>query len=169
MTITLVIDGSAKGNIIGAGLVVYYPYKSSPRIESFHQILTCPATSSLAEFFALRKAFEWIQTTNPKEPIEIITDSMEVATKIPKEQIPINLLPLYKSITSQNKLNIQQAKPIHAKIILLAHNASRAYLHRKTELSLQEKKGYPPLVNLFGFVSIKMNWNGGLLQKMGFF
>jgi ribonuclease HI len=128
MTITLCIDGSAKANMIGAGLVIYHPDYPSPLIKSFHQTLNHCSTSSLAELLALQKALEWIQAANPTHPIQIVTDSMEVAIKTLQGNLPDHLMGLFLSIQTNYSLSIQQAQPIHEKMILLAHNASRSYL-----------------------------------------
>jgi ribonuclease HI len=130
--ITIFIDGSAKENMIGAGLVV--DTSDSPLfVGSFDQTLNGTASSSQAEFFALQKALQWIESANPNQPIAIFTDSMEVVDKTERGMIPYFLKDLYKQITYNYSISIKHALSDHESMILKAHNASRSYITKTVE------------------------------------
>ncbi len=126
----LFIDGSAKHHFIGAGLIIVSPHQESPLRYSYHMRLTQLATSTHAEFFALRKALEWIQEHKPDADISIITDSHEVASKTPRQRIPQDVLNLLVQLHSSfnHAIEIQQAEPQHQRLINLAHRSSRDYM-----------------------------------------
>jgi hypothetical protein len=102
-------------------------------VESIDQTLNGTSSSSQAEFFALQKALQWIQTSNPTQPISIFTDSMEVADKTEKGIIPYFLKDLYKQITYNYSISIKHAQSDHESMILKAHIASRSYITKTVE------------------------------------
>lgn len=143
-SVYLFIDGSAKSNFIGAGIVVVSPHYESPLIYSHHMRLNQVASSSLAEFFALRKALEWIDEHMPEGELTIVTDSQEVALKTPRHQAPHDVLALLHQLENTNRhIKIQQSQPKHQRFIDKAHNASRTYIIRmKSNQSLPTKSSF---------------------------
>lgn len=119
------IDGSAKGNHIGAGLVVVQDQQAIHR-DSFHKALERKASSSMAEFWALRKCLEWIDENQPLENITILTDSQEVSQR-PIHQAPSYVIRKLHHL-SWDRIQLIQAKNKPNPWILEAHDLSREYL-----------------------------------------
>ncbi|WP_391560710.1 reverse transcriptase-like protein, partial [Robertmurraya sp.] len=125
----LFIDGSAKENFIGAGLIIVESHQASPITQSFHMKLNHPATSTIAEFFALRKALEWIQEHQPENDIMIFSDSQDVTSTPTHPMTPPDVLQLLHQLQTSfpHQIHIEQARNQHQPYIDKAHHASRKY------------------------------------------
>lgn len=158
MKLNIFIDGSAKWNHIGAGMVVIQNQTVVKR-HSYHKILDQRASSSIAEFWALKKALEWIDKNQPKEEISIFTDSQEVSRHT-FYKAPPDVIQLLSKLSTMI-IHIKEARKLQNPWILEAHNLSREYLmHHQTSSPISSSSTSSVISSPNHFISISLFQEG---------